>query len=164
MNFFLKNYRIGPLYQIFLIFQLLSGGVTNLFSCTKLLVVTCRRVINYIVATDSHTWWGNGFFLVKSVKWDFSIFWNFHFFHFSNLSVRFSANFQLFGMELVSNVNLWPILPSSSNNSISTKWALYLRNATYTHIRRTGTLRNLISVCDRYKQISRVISCDICLL
>ncbi len=55
MKFFFRNDQIGPLFQVFLIFQLLSGEVINLFSCAKLLVVTCRRVVNYVVATDSHT-------------------------------------------------------------------------------------------------------------
>ncbi len=55
MNFFFKNDQMGPLFQIFLIFQLLSGGVTNLFSCTKLFVVPWRRVVNYVIATVSHT-------------------------------------------------------------------------------------------------------------
>ncbi len=39
MEFFSKNDQMGPVFQIFFIFQLLSGGVTNLFSCTKLSVV-----------------------------------------------------------------------------------------------------------------------------
>ncbi len=63
MTFFFKSDWVVPLFQIFLIFQLLSKGVTNLFSCTKLLVVTCRKSVNYVTATDSHAWWGNGFFL-----------------------------------------------------------------------------------------------------
>ncbi len=40
-------------------------------------------------------------------------------------------------MELVLNIYLWPILPSPGNNSILTKWALYLWNATYLY-RYTG--------------------------
>ncbi len=47
----------------------------------------------------------------------------FSLFHFLYLSVCFSANFQQLEMELVSNVPLWPTLPSPGNNSISTKWA-----------------------------------------
>ncbi len=87
MKFFFKNDQMGPLFQIFLIFQLLSGGVINLSYCTKL-VVTCRRVVNYVIAIDLHTKWGNGFFFRKNC--DFSTFWNFHFFHFSDLSLFLS--------------------------------------------------------------------------
>ncbi len=58
---------MDPLFLVFLIFQLLSGGVTNLFSYTELLVVTCKRVVNYVIATDSHTRWENGFFLKKKM-------------------------------------------------------------------------------------------------
>ncbi len=71
------------------------------------------------------------FFWKKMLNCDFSKFWNYYFFDFSDVSVGFSANSQSLGMELVSNVYLWPILPSPGNNSISTKWALYLWNATY---------------------------------
>ncbi len=45
----------------------------------------------------------------KCQNCDFSTFWS--------LSVCFSANFQQLGMELVSNVYLWPTLPSPGNNS-----------------------------------------------
>ncbi len=122
MKFFFKNDHMGPSFQIFLIFQLLSGGVTNLFSCTKLLVVTCRRVENYFIPSDSHTLWENGLF----VGWgeckycDFSTLWHFYFFHFPDLSVCFSAKFQQLGMESVSNVYLWPILLSPGNNGVFT--------------------------------------------
>ncbi len=125
MKFFFKNDHMGPLFLIFLIFQLYSGGVINLFSYTKLLVVTCRRVVNYVIA-DSHSWWGNGFFLEKMLKLWFLNILKLSLFPVFNLSVCFSA-----GMEVVSNVCLQPILPSPGNNSISTKWALYPWNATF---------------------------------
>ncbi len=67
----------------------------------------------------------------KCLNCDFSTFWNFQFFHFLDLTVCYSANFQKLGKELVLNVYLCPILPSPDNNSIQTKWALYLRNATF---------------------------------
>ncbi len=66
--FFFKRDQMDPLFQIFLIFQLLSEGVTNLLSCSQSLVVTRRRVIICLIATDSHTWWENGFFQEKNVK------------------------------------------------------------------------------------------------
>ncbi len=68
-------------------------------------------------------------FFWKKVK--IAISQHFEFFHFWDLSVCFSANFQQLGMELISNVFLWPILPFPGNNSILTKWVLYLWNATY---------------------------------
>ncbi len=70
-------------------------------------------------------------FSEKCWNCDFSTFWNFHFFHFSDSSVCFSKNFQQLGMKLVWNIYLQPILHSPGNNSILTKWSLYLWNATY---------------------------------
>ncbi len=57
----------------------------------------------------------------KCQNCNFSTFWNFHFFYFSNLRVCFSVHFQQLGIEFVSNVYLWPKLPFPGNNSISTQ-------------------------------------------
>ncbi len=66
-------------------------------------------------------------FFWKKVKIAISQYFEiFTFFHSSDLSARFLAIFQQFGMESVSNVYLLPILLSPGNNSISIKWALYL--------------------------------------
>ncbi len=129
-NFFPMNHQIGPLFQIFLIFQLLFGGVTNLFSCTKVvggyLQKSCKLCHSHWFTYMMRKWLFSGKIMLK-LRY-FSTFWNFHFLHFSDLSIYFSANFQLLGMELVSNIYLWPILPSPGNNFISTKWDLYLWN------------------------------------
>ncbi len=94
MKFFFKNDQMDSLFQIFLIFQLLFGGLINQFSCTKLLVVTCRRVVNYVVVTDSHTWWGNGFFLKKKVK--IVISQHFEIFTFFIFQIKVSVSQQIF--------------------------------------------------------------------
>ncbi len=100
---------MGPLFQIFLIFQLLPGGVTNVFSCTKFLVVSCRRDVNYVIVTNSHTWWGKAFFWKQMLKLDFL---NFEIFIFSFFRLKCLSTKSQQGMELVSNVYLWPIPPS----------------------------------------------------
>ncbi len=117
---------MGPSFQIFLIFQLLSGGVTNLFSYIKLLLDTCRRVINYVVATDSHTWWENGIFLEKNVKILISQHFEiFTFFHFSYSSVCSQQIFNSWGwnwsqMFTYPHLAITPFRPNGPfNNELS---------------------------------------------
>ncbi len=57
----------------------------------------------------------------------------FSLFSFFRFECLFFSEFSTMGMELYSNASLWLIPPSRGNNSISTKWALYLWNATYRH-------------------------------
>ncbi len=144
MKFFSRRTK-WAFYSKFFSFSNFCLEVTNLFSCTKLLVVTRRRVVNYVTDTDSHTWGGNGFFLENKLL--FLNILKFSLFHFSNLSVYYSANFQQLGTELILNVYLWPILPSPGNNSIPTKWALYLWNATNTNKKRGADRYFLYSSC-----------------
>ncbi len=100
---------MGPLFQIFLIFQLLFGGGYKPIFLHKVVNGYWQKSCKLC---NSH------WFAYMMRKWLFSgqkcqnIFWNFHCFHFTDLSVCFSANFQLLGTELVSNVYVWPILPS----------------------------------------------------
>ncbi len=136
VKFFFKNDQMGPSFQIFLIFRLWSGGVTNLSSSTKLFVVTCKKVVNYAIATNSHTWWGNGFFFFfrKKLKlWFFNIL-NFSPFSFFRFKCLFLSKFLTVGDGIGIKCLLMLILPYLGNNFISTKWALYPRSATYTQL------------------------------
>ncbi len=94
----------------------------------------------------------------KMLNCDISSFSNFHFFNFSDLSASFSANFQLLGMELVSNVYLWSIPPSPGNNSFSTKWALYLWNATYTTYKIFSGSYPVVSIFQNIKLLTEEIN------
>ncbi len=117
-----KNDQMGPLFQIFLIFQLLSGGVTNLFSCTKLLVgylqKSCKLCHSHWFTYMTRKWlffWGKNMLNLRFLN-----ILKFSLFSFFTFKFCFSVNFQLLGMELVSDVYLLPILTSPDNNSIST--------------------------------------------
>ncbi len=71
----------------------------------------------------------------KNVKLRFLNILKFSLFHFSDLSVCFSANLQQLGDGISLKCLLWYILPYPGNNSTSTKWVLYLWNATYMQTR-----------------------------
>ncbi len=97
MKFFLRPTKWTLYSKSFFIFQLLSGEVTNLFFCTKFLVVTCRRVVNYVIAADTHMTRKWLFFWKKILKLRFVYILKFSLFPFFRFKCLFLSKFSTVG-------------------------------------------------------------------